>query len=174
MPVWFSYYIHYKVWDKTINQLPTCSRWSLGKDIRFHPTLYWAYDYLINQCYIVSEKGRRFINHHTNTMNPNKTMRISYGMHCFLTLKRIFIYMYIYILNIVTEGIYRIWKYWYIAYTYMFWNITMMPSICRYFCLPIPLYPCPPLLLSLSLFISLKMAPYISRHWVLFSYYGQI
>ena len=48
IPAWISNYIHYNVcWIYlTIPKLQWLHHWSLGMDKYFHPTLYWACDYL--------------------------------------------------------------------------------------------------------------------------------
>ena len=45
MSAWLSNYIHYKVWDEITYPFPNFC-WSLGMDKLFHPTIYWAYNYL--------------------------------------------------------------------------------------------------------------------------------
>ena len=46
IPAWISNYIHYKVWDEITYTFLNCSRWSLGMDKSFHPTISWACNYL--------------------------------------------------------------------------------------------------------------------------------
>ena len=54
IPVWITNYTHYNMCDESISpflnfngsKLQRFNRWSLGMDKWFHPTLYWACDYL--------------------------------------------------------------------------------------------------------------------------------
>ena len=65
IPAWISNCIHYKVWDEITYSFPNFngwSRWSLGMEKLFHPTPYWACDYLSMLCLKlihVSKRGLR-------------------------------------------------------------------------------------------------------------------
>ena len=45
---WISHYLHHKVSGAFTYhpKLQRCNRWCLGMDIKIHPTLYWACEYL--------------------------------------------------------------------------------------------------------------------------------
>ena len=71
---------YYKIvgWNNlSIPKLQRCSRWIQRMDKYFHPTFYWAYDYLsmLVKCYIFQNTGRDVI--------PSRTIVIQTLYGCF-------------------------------------------------------------------------------------------
>ena len=82
----WDYCIHYEVWDEISCSFPNFNSWSLEKDMWFHPTLYWACDYLYMLRYKLIHISKR--GHIGYCLEPDYwgvcvCHRVTYGVNSF-------------------------------------------------------------------------------------------